>query len=201
MTRIYLVLSDKIFADMLETELSENGSEVICDGSAIIAPCALITDAENVGRINIPRENCHTVVISDSSAEDASFPAASTVLKRPFETERLLSLLFSDEEKSGPQLRKRSPAEMISYDETKRTVTLGETTVKLSKREFKLFEYLFSEKGVVLSRRRVYDAVWNGEGGENVVDVYVCYLREKLGGAFGVNLIKTYRGKGYVFEE
>ena len=90
---------------------------------------------------------------------------------------------------------------MISYDSSKRTVTLGETSVKLSKREYALFEFLFSEKGIVLSRKEIYDAVWNGVGGENVVDVYVCYLREKLGEAFGVNLIKTHRGKGYIFEE
>ena len=201
MTRIYLVLNDKIFADMLDTELSESGSAVFRDASGMVTPCALITDTENVAGINIPRENCHTVVISENGAVPAALPAAATVIKRPFETEKLLSLLFSDEEKSGPRLRERSPSEMISYDKAGRTVTLGEKSVKLSKREFALFEFLFSEKGVVLSRQRVYDAVWNGKGGENVVDVYVCYLREKLGEAFGVNLIKTYRGKGYVFEE
>ncbi|MBQ9511135.1 MAG: winged helix-turn-helix transcriptional regulator [Clostridia bacterium] len=201
MTRVYLLLDDKIFADMLKTELSENGSVILTDAENIITPCALITDADNVGKISLPRENCHVVVIESSNKPCHALPPTAIVMRRPFETEKLLSTLFSNNEKTAPKLRSRSPAELICYDGVKRTVSLGESTVKLSKKEYALFEFLFSKRGSVVARGEIFNAVWGGQGAENVVDVYVCYLREKLEGAFGVNLIKTHRGKGYVFEE
>ncbi len=52
----------------------------------------------------------------------------------------------------------------------------------------------------VLSRTRIAEAVWAGEGGldSNVVDVYVSYLRNKIDKPFGVPLLHTVRGMGYV---
>ena len=62
-------------------------------------------------------------------------------------------------------------------------------------------KYLYKRKGIEIPRSELYDSVWGGGDGENVVDVCVCYLREKLENKFGVKLIRTVRGKGYMFEE
>ena len=54
----------------------------------------------------------------------------------------------------------------------------------------------------VLSRTRILEHVWdyNYDGGSNVVDVYVGYLRKKLDAPFGTRLLRTVRGAGYVLD-
>src|SRR3989442_169185 len=74
--------------------------------------------------------------------------------------------------------------------------------VDLSAREFALLEYLMRNAGEVVSRTRILDHVWdyNYDGLSNVVDVYVGYLRRKLGRPSngGEPFIRTVRGVGYV---
>ena len=70
--------------------------------------------------------------------------------------------------------------------------------VELSAREFRLAEIFLRNVGQVLSREQLLDQVWgyDFDPGSNVVDVYVGYLRRKLGAA----AISTVRGVGYRFE-
>ena len=58
-------------------------------------------------------------------------------------------------------------------------------------------------KGVVLSREKIEDHIWNYdyEGGTNVVDVYISYLRKKIDSGHETKLIHTLRGRGYVLKE
>ena len=76
-----------------------------------------------------------------------------------------------------------------------RLVKVGERIVDLSTREFTMLETFMSSPGQVLSREQLLDRVWgyNHAPGSNVVDVYVGYLRKKLGN----NMIETVRGIGY----
>ncbi|MBQ1396358.1 MAG: response regulator transcription factor [Eubacterium sp.] len=75
--------------------------------------------------------------------------------------------------------------------------------IKLSRLEYSLLEYLMLNKGLVLSRERIEDHVWNFdyEGGTNVVDVYIRYLRKKIDEGADRKLIHTVRGRGYVIRE
>ena len=70
--------------------------------------------------------------------------------------------------------------------------------VELSKTEFELLHYLARNADVVLNKERILDAVWGSDfyGGTNVVEVYVNYLRKKLGPQSW--RLKTVRGVGYV---
>ena len=72
---------------------------------------------------------------------------------------------------------------------------MGKQVVELSAREFAMVETFMSHPGQILSREQLLDQVWgyNHIPGSNVVDVYVGYLRKKLGN----NLIETVRGMGY----
>ena len=72
--------------------------------------------------------------------------------------------------------------------------------IDLSAKEYALLEYLMHNTGVVLSREKIEDHIWNFdyEGGTNVVDVYISYLRKKIDGGFDTKLIHTVRGSGYV---
>jgi len=72
----------------------------------------------------------------------------------------------------------------------------GGRAVELSHREFELLRLLLRNPRRVLTREQILDAVWgpDGEAASNVVDVYVGYLRRKLGPP---DLIRTLRGVGY----
>lgn len=84
-----------------------------------------------------------------------------------------------------------------------RTVSRGGREIPLSSREFALLECLLRNKGVVLSRQQLEGHVWDYgfEGGSNIVDVYVRYLRRKIDEPFEKKLIHTVRGAGYVLRE
>lgn len=75
------------------------------------------------------------------------------------------------------------------------TVTVEGKTIELSQREFTLLEAFVRQPGVILSREHLLKSVWgyDFDPGSNVVDVYIRYLRRKLGNDF----IETIRGSGY----
>ena len=81
-----------------------------------------------------------------------------------------------------------------------RTVKRGEIPIMLASKEFSVLEYLIRNAGTVLSREKISAHIWNYdfEGGSNVVDVYIRYLRKKLDDDFNPKLIQTVRGAGYV---
>lgn len=70
----------------------------------------------------------------------------------------------------------------------------------LTKKEFDLLVYLIENRNKVVSREQALDAVWGYDfiGNTNVVDVYIRYLRSKIDDEYGIKLIETVRGFGYV---
>lgn len=83
----------------------------------------------------------------------------------------------------------------LSLDTRSRRATIGERTVDLSAREFALAEEFLRHPEQVLSREQLLSRVWgyDFDPGSNVVDVYVRYLRAKI----GAERIETVRGAGY----
>lgn len=82
-------------------------------------------------------------------------------------------------------------------------VTRGGTEISLTSKEYQLLEYLLYNKEKVLSREKIENHIWNYdyEGGTNVIDVYIRYLRRKIDDGFPTKLIHTVRGAGYVIRE
>ena len=72
--------------------------------------------------------------------------------------------------------------------------------IKLSGKEFALLRYLIQNTGIVLSRDRLEQHLWNYDyaGGSNVIDVYIRYLRKKIDEGSQTKLIHTVRGAGYL---
>ena len=91
----------------------------------------------------------------------------------------------------------------LSLDATAKTVTRAGKNIELTAKEFSLLEYMLRNKGVVLSREMIENNLWNYdyEGGTNVVDVYVGYLRKKMDTGFDKKLIHTVWGTGWVLKE
>lgn len=91
----------------------------------------------------------------------------------------------------------------LSLDSSSKTVTRAGKVINLSAREFSLLEYMIRNKNKVLSREQIENNLYNFdyEGGTNVVDVYVRYLRKKIDEGFDNKLIQTVRGFGYALRE
>ncbi len=72
--------------------------------------------------------------------------------------------------------------------------------ITLSGKEFALLRYMIQNEGVVLSRKKLEQHLWNYDymGSSNVIDVYIRYLRKKIDVGFEPKLIHTVRGAGYV---
>jgi DNA-binding response OmpR family regulator len=83
----------------------------------------------------------------------------------------------------------------VTLNTRTRQATVNGCSVELPAREFTMAEQFFRHPGQVFSRDQLLDSVWgyNHNSGSNVVDVYIGYLRKKLGS----NLIETVRGMGY----
>ena len=91
----------------------------------------------------------------------------------------------------------------LVVDTSAKTVTRGGAPVDLTSKEFALLEYMIRNKGVVLSREMIENNLWNFdyEGGTNVVDVYIGYLRRKIDKGRDTKLIHTVWGTGRVLRE
>jgi len=87
----------------------------------------------------------------------------------------------------------------LVLDPATRVVRRGDARIDLSAKEFSLLEYFMRHPGEVLSRMDLIEHVWDFayDGGSNVVDVYIKYLREKIDRPFGIRSIETERGAGY----
>lgn len=90
-------------------------------------------------------------------------------------------------------------ADDLVIDTAAHSVKRGDKEIILSAKEYALLEYLMHNKNIVLTREQIEDHIWNFdyEGGTNVVDVYISYLRRKIDDGYENKLIRTVRGSGY----
>jgi two-component system response regulator MprA len=86
----------------------------------------------------------------------------------------------------------------LSLDPRTRDVRRGDRPIELTAREFELLELFLREQGRVLSKETILDRLWGYAFDDNLVEVYVGYLRRKLGEP---QLIHTMRGAGYTLRE
>ena len=90
----------------------------------------------------------------------------------------------------------------LVLDARRRVARRGGAEVRLSRRETALLEYLMRSRGQVVSKEEILKDVWGGRDDrrENLVEVYVGYLRKKLDLAPGISTVRTVRGHGYQLE-
>ena len=116
---------------------------------------------------------------------------ANDYLPKPFRVDELLARIRSSLRDASTVLSHGD----LSLDLRARTATIATGVVELSAREFSLAEEFLRHPGEPLSREHLLSRVWgfDFDPGSNVVDVYVRYLRGKL----GAERIETVRGMGY----
>ena len=91
----------------------------------------------------------------------------------------------------------------LTLDIAAKQVTRGGKVIDLTAKEYSLLEFMMRNKGMVLSREQIENNLWNYkyEGGSNVVNVYIGYLRKKIDEGFDKKLIHTVWGIGWVLRE
>lgn len=133
--------------------------------------------------------------LSDVEHRTAGLEAgADDYVVKPFSFDELIARLQVQEHRARAQ--RPEPARLSPED---RTLTAGDAQVTLTEREYELLTLLHGHAEDPVPRGAIYDALWSGDGTghENVVDVYIGYLRKKLSeGDFGIE-IKTLRNKGF----
>lgn len=127
---------------------------------------------------------------------------ANDYLVKPFAFEELLArirvLLRKPAETSSTCLQTADLKILLDTHQVFR----GNTEIRLSGKEFSLLRYMMQNEGIVLSRDKLEQHIWNYDftGGSNVIDVYIRYLRRKIDDGFEPKLIHTIRGTGYVLK-
>lgn len=132
---------------------------------------------------------------------------ADDYITKPFAIEELLAriraVLRGREADKGNGKSRVLTVGKLSLDIDRRIVKVEDSEVELTKREFDLLQYLMANKNLVLSRDTLLENVWGFDyyGETNAVDVYVRYLRSKIEEPFGLKVITTVRGVGYVIKD
>lgn len=128
---------------------------------------------------------------------------ANDYITKPFAIEELLARIRTALRKTAPEDAGVLSASGLLLDTARRTVTVLGKPIDLTKREFDLLHFLLKNKGMVISRETLLENVWGFDfsGDTNAVDVYVRFLRGKIDGVFGMKLIHTVRGVGYVIKD
>lgn len=133
----------------------------------------------------------------DSGADD--------YITKPFAIEELLARIRSALRKHAGGHTQGGSLQVGSLvlDVASHTVTVADTPVDLTKKEFDLLQYLMENKGIVVTRDALLQHVWGYEydGDTSVVGVYIRFLRTKIDEAFDLKYIHTVRGVGYTMKE
>ena len=135
----------------------------------------------------------------DYDQTDAFDLGADDYLTKPFSFMILVARLRALIRRGAPERPTLITVGSLVLDPARRAVTRTGVPVALTAREYGLLLYLMRNAGDVVSKAQILDNVWDSayEGGDNIVEVYIGYLRKKLDVPFGLSTLQTARGLGY----
>ena len=131
----------------------------------------------------------------DSGADD--------YLVKPFDFDELLARIRSMTRKRSSHKSSVLQVGDLSLDTGSHRAVRAGRTIELSSKEYAILEYMCMNPGIVLSREKIENHIWNYDysGGSNVVDDYISYLRKKIDGGSPKKLIRTVWGSGWMIKE
>ena len=127
---------------------------------------------------------------------------ANDYITKPFAIEELLARIRVLLRRQTAQAKSSDALHFgaLTLDPLRHEVFYGDEAIDLTQKEFAILELMLRNQGIVLSRETFLESVWGYDymGETNIVDVYIRFLRTKIDERFGVSLIRTVRGVGYV---
>ena len=128
---------------------------------------------------------------------------ADDYLIKPFAFEELLARIRVMMRRKPQFVTNQLKIADLTLDRDTRIVTRAGKEISLSSKEFMVLECLMRNQNIVMTRQQIEQNAWiyDNEGGSNVIDVYIRYLRKKIDAGYEKKLIHTVRGTGYVMRE
>jgi two-component system OmpR family response regulator len=135
----------------------------------------------------------------DYDLVDAFQLGADDYLVKPFSFVVLVARLRALVRRGAPERPAVYTAGDLVLDPARHRATRGTHELSLTPREFSVLEFLMRHRGTVVSKSEIVRSVWdtNYEGDDNIVEVYIGYLRRKIDLPFAAHTIETVRGGGY----
>lgn len=224
--QILLVEDDRRISEYLVKGLEEQGYSVtLCETGSeardmlfmndwhVVVMDIMLPDIDGIQLTKMLRyrKNITPVIILSALSEtedkiSALDSGADDYLVKPFHFKELLSRINALSRRSKyihqePNDNTFSAGD-IEVNLDKFETFVGDREIKLSPREFKLLSYLLENKNKVLSRTKILDAVWgiDYDSHTNIVDVYISYLRSKIGAPDNERIMTT-KGVGYMIKD
>lgn len=217
--RILVIEDDVNGAETLRRTLIAEGwvVDVAPDGDAGLSKALHVDYQAIVCDIMMPKLNGYEVVrelraarvwtpVVMLTAKDGDYDqidafdlGADDYLTKPFSVEVLVARLRAVIRRGAPQRPVVLAVGSLMLDPASHVVKRGDTEIPTTPREFAVLEFLMRSHGVVKTKAEILQAVWdiNFGGDENVVEVYIGYLRKRVDRPFGCASIETVRGVGY----
>lgn len=215
MSRILIAEDEERIASFLEKGLRSNGftTTTVADGESALAHVRtdefdlLLLDIglpsldgfEVLRRLRSRGSTIPVIILTARDGVDDTVAGleggANDYVRKPFAFDELLARIRLRLQESAAPAETVLHAGDLSLDLRTRRATVGGDTIELTAREFALAETFLRHPDQVLSREQLLSRVWgfDFDPGSNIVDVYVRYLRRKIGD----DRIETVRGMGY----
>ena len=224
MSKILIVEDEAQLARFVELELIHEGNSVdkaedgrtgldmalSNDYDLILLDVMLpgINGFEVLRRIRVKKETpvilvtARDAVMDKVSGLDAG---ADDYITKPFAIEELLARIRVALKRKGASaaVSRQLTVGKVTIDQDRHEVCVDGNPVELTNYEFELLRILMENCNIVLGRERLINEIWgyDYDGETNVVDVYIRHLRTKIDDKYGIKLIRTVRGVGYVIKE
>lgn len=227
MAKILIIEDERKIARFLELELKHEGYEVdyagtgtlglekiLEEGSDLVVLDVMLPELSGIEVCRSAREQGITTPIIMLTAKDDVMDkvtgldnGADDYMTKPFAIEELLARIRVALNRHQQQ-KKEKKSTVYAYGELqvdmgKHEVRYGAELISLTKKEYDLLAYLLQHRNEVVSRETLLSEVWDYDyvGETNVVDVYIRYIRQKIDDHYGVKIINTVRGVGYIIKD
>ena len=228
--RILIVEDEEKIARFIELELIHEGYEVVkcADGRtglelaeggdfSLVLLDIMLPELNGLEVLRRLRRNSDVPVIMLTARDSVMDKVAGLdqgaddYITKPFAIEELLArirLVLRRRAYNDHADKRETPDDLLrcgdlTLSESHHEVRYAGNEIELTGREFDLLNALLVNKNIVLSRDSLLGKVWGYDymGETNVVDVYIRYLRSKIDEVYGISLIQTVRGVGYVIRD
>ena len=227
MSKILIVEDEAKIARFLELELKHEGYEVtfaadgrtglekaLDPGVDLVLLDIMLPGLSGIEVCRRVRMESQVPIIMLTAKDDVTDKVAGLdmgaddYMTKPFAIEELLARIRVTLTRHSGKAKQDERAENLVFGKLKLDIAGHQAEydgeeLTLTKKEYDLLECLLRNKNVAMSREQLLSQVWGYEymGDTNVVDVYIRYLRQKIDDKYGVHMIETVRGIGYMIKE